>query len=211
VQRCGQHGRCGDGDGCRYLDRHLSRFVPLASGCVLGSHLLLPALEVLLCARLELLLLHLGVHPFWVFFSSTVAAPVPLTAVVTFSVSVAFAPAALYACLYTLILVITAAPARFVALAIDTARSCIHLRVALMLVAIAVAVAVEAFKVLLAQTLASLDVCPALTILAGNAAAISVALVSVPVVFAVPCPPIVLWEAVANIVSVRRSESCPFL
>jgi hypothetical protein len=165
-----------------------------------------------LCARLELLLLHLGVHPFWIFFSTcTVAAPVPLTAVVTFSVSVAFAPTALYTSLYTLILIITTTPARFVALAVATAWGYIHLRVAFVLVAIAVAVAVEALKVLLAQTLASLDVCPTLTVLSGNATAIGVALVSVSVVFAVPCPPIILWEAVANIVSVCGSEACSLL
>ena len=80
-----------------------------------------------------------------------------------------------------------------------------------MLVAIAVAVAVKTLKVLLTQTLASLDVGPALTVLSGNATAVGVALVSVAVGFAVPRPPIVLWEAVANIVSVCRSETCAFL
>jgi hypothetical protein len=210
MQRSGQHGRSGDGDGGRYLGRDLPRFLFVAGWCVFGPHLLFPALEVLLCARLELLLLHLCIHPFWVFFS-TVSAPVPLAAVVTLPVPVSFTPAALYASLCTLVFFITATPTRFVALAIGTAGGHIHLRVTLVLVAVAVTVTMKAFKVLLAQTLASFDVCPAFTILSWNATAIGVALVPAPVVFAVPCPAIVLRKAVANIVSVCGSNTCAFL
>jgi hypothetical protein len=172
--------------------------------------LLLPALEVLLCARLELLLLHFGVHPFWVFFT-TVTAPVPFAAVVSLAISVSFAPTALDAGLCTLIFIVATTPARLVSLAIATAWGYVHLGVPLVLVAVAIAITVKALKVFLAQTLASFDICPALTVLAWNATAIGVALVPVPVVFAVPCPPVVLWKAVANVVSVCRGEACAFL
>jgi hypothetical protein len=163
-----------------------------------------------LCARLELLLLYLCIHPLWVFFS-TGSAPVPLAAVVTLPVPVSFAPAALHANLCTLVFFITATPARLVALAIDTAWGRVDLRVTLVLVAVAVTVTMKAFKVFLAQTLASFDVCPAFTILSWNATAIGVAFVPVPVVFAVPCPPIIFRKAVANIVSICGRNACAFL
>jgi hypothetical protein len=207
MQRRGQHRRSGDGYGSGYLGGCLSCLVFLFGWRVFGPHLFFPALEVFLCARLELLLLHLGVHPLRVFLS-TVPAPVPFAAVVTLPITVSLAPASLNTRLRALFFAfVTATPARLVPLAVVTTWSYIGLWVSLMLLAVAVTVSAKALKVLLTQALAALDICPALPILSWHATAIYVALVAISVVFSISSPAVVLGEAVSDVVSICRCKA----